>query len=236
MGKNLKKGSIVLVILVIAVVILAVSVVGMGVYIFTSDKFISDDFVSGNIDARKYHITNDLNENELIHYSKEVLAHEYVLGYFGDTNGVIKTRIVTNMQGNVIVDATLDGKSILYKEFSSSLFDKKVDEVIMVDFNSGIQNTIVYFLLEDGSVEYINFAELLLNEDISAKKKVKGLSNIVRIERLNAGPVNGGGGYQTGVAIDINGKWTILSEHANSVFDNNSYNETLQKLVNKYKK
>lgn len=257
-----KQGSASLIVLIIAVVVLTITVVGMGVYIFTSNNSSTQNVDNENlqqttieeklpnseteelkgtvveqkVDPRKYHVTNDLNEEKDVHwYSKDIIEHEYMLGFFDDTDNGIKTRIGIGKEGNIWVYATISGKEVFSKTFSSSLFAKKVDEIEIVDFGSGGQNAIVYFLLEDGSVEYIDLAELLVKEDISTKKKIEGLSNIVRIERINAGPAheNGGGG-KTGVAIDIDGKWTILDKYAESVLDNTYYTQTLQNLVNKY--
>ena len=69
----------------------------------------------------------------------------------------------------------------------------------------------IFFLMEDGTVEYIDIKILLKNgyftnpaTTVRTRGSVKGLSNIVKLEQVNL--ANEEEGYSTAVAIDKDGK------------------------------
>lgn len=88
-------------------------------------------------------------------------------------------------------------------------FKSKVKECYYAYMGNGDMAPYILFIMEDGSVEYINSNKMLKLEKYESQGKVKEVSNIVKFVHLNAQEVdeNGEGmsGWITVAAIDENG-------------------------------
>lgn len=90
-------------------------------------------------------------------------------------------------------------------------FDGKIASVYFAYFGNGIEPAKILFLMEDGTVEYINSENMIKGKDKKyvSEGKIKDLSNIVRFERVAIGFENENGeregGSLTTVAIDKDG-------------------------------
>lgn len=101
----------------------------------------------------------------------------------------------------------INNKSIKNKEITG--FEAKIKEVYFAYMGNGDMAPFILFLMEDGSVEYINSRIMLKNEKYESEGKIEEISNIVKFETLNATDVDENGekmgGFITVVAIDEEG-------------------------------
>ncbi len=98
---------------------------------------------------------------------------------------VDKTEIITGLSG--------EATDIVYSEFGQDLDPK---------------SAIFFFILKDGTVQYITVEDLLKSETLKPTGTVKGLTNIVKIQQVEAMEridETGGPGYVTTVAVDSQG-------------------------------
>ena len=104
-------------------------------------------------------------------------------------------------------NSTIRANVISKKEIKSLLVGFYQDS-LTVEFMQDIPY--VFFLMEDGTVEYIDIKILLKNgyltnpaKDVRTRGTIKGLENIIKLEQCNL--ANQEDGYATAVAIDKDG-------------------------------
>lgn len=90
-------------------------------------------------------------------------------------------------------------------------FSAKPVEVFYGQFGHEVIDEVILFLMNDGTVEYINTADLLNNSDYKSQGKKENLSNVVKFDILSAWEEEGGG-YVTTIAIDKDGYYYDLNE------------------------
>lgn len=96
-------------------------------------------------------------------------------------------------------------KMELSKEYQVTGFSGKVVDVFLgYEGQGGVDYPLILFLMEDGSVEYLNAKQAVENLDFKSNGKLNYLSNIVRFEEASIGTLSGGG-YVGVVAIDSDG-------------------------------
>lgn len=102
-------------------------------------------------------------------------------------------------------------------------FKQDVKEVYYAYMGNGDMCPIILFLMEDGSVEFVDSNKMLKNKQYGSKGKIKELSNIVKFVHLNAQEFDengeGMGGWITVAAIDEDGYSFDLS--ASETIQNN---------------
>lgn len=100
-------------------------------------------------------------------------------------------------------------KSVTNKELT--VFSAKPVEVFRGQFMHEVINEVFFFLMDDGTVEYIKTVDLLNNSSYKSQGKITGLSNVEKFDILSVNMVDGGG-YETTVAIDKDGYYYDLNE------------------------
>ncbi len=83
-------------------------------------------------------------------------------------------------------------------------FRSSIQEVYYGYFGNGDMMPILFFLMEDGTVEYIDAKEMIENKKYQSYGKVKDLKNIVTFADVSVTDEIGAG-YRTVVAIDEDG-------------------------------
>lgn len=103
------------------------------------------------------------------------------------------------------------GNYITIDNFSS----KKVVDIYIKSMGNAIGNEVIFFLMENGTVEYMPVRKALLNNNIRSYGKIEKLVNIVEIVDGRVNAVNGPG-YITPFAITEDGSYyelyTLVSE------------------------
>lgn len=88
-------------------------------------------------------------------------------------------------------------------------FKSKVKDVYYAYMGNGDPAPMILFLMEDGTVEFVDSLKMLTNEKYESQGKIKELSNIVKFVHLNAQEFDengeGMGGWITVAAIDEEG-------------------------------
>lgn len=88
-------------------------------------------------------------------------------------------------------------------------FKSKVNDVYYAYMGNGDPAPMILFLMEDGTVEFVDSLKMLTNEKYESQGKIKELSNIVKFIHLNAQEFDengeGMGGWITVAAIDEDG-------------------------------
>ncbi len=102
------------------------------------------------------------------------------------------------------------GKPEIIKGFSCG-----VDEIELGTIGQDINGSVILFLMENGTVEYIGLRDLMQTDNLSSRGKMPELKNIVRLESVDASSSEAG--WATTVAIDTNGDFydigNIIYEH-----------------------
>lgn len=98
-------------------------------------------------------------------------------------------------------------KQVKNKEITG--FNQDVKDVYYAYMGNGDSAPMILFLMEDGTVEFVDSLKMLTNEKYESQGKIKELSNIVKFVHLNAQEVDengeGLGGWITVAAIDEDG-------------------------------
>jgi hypothetical protein len=93
---------------------------------------------------------------------------------------------------------------------------KKVVDVYIKGMGQAVGNEVLYFLMEDGTVQYMPVRKAIQNSDFKSYGNIEELSNIVEIVDGSAGMVNGPG-YLTPFAITKDGECYELSAIVNKL-------------------
>lgn len=107
-------------------------------------------------------------------------------------------------------------------------FSGKVDEIFVAEMGQDITGTVILFLMEDGTVEYIGLRDLMQTNNLASRGKIKGLKNIIKVENVDAMQnvdETGGPGWVTTIAIDDTGAFYDISNIFNDMqIDTNKIN------------
>lgn len=208
-NKKTVKGKALSVWLVVMVVIFMLFTFGIGVFLGKqlyetkkNNSGSSKDNTNTEVDKDKKENTNT-NNNSLIHTSNVekkddfniIYKQSYYQADFGLSMYVLEdgksvkisfspTTVNTMYQLNV-------GTEFFEKEIS---FDKKVVQLFFGGFGQGAGCETIFFLMEDGTIEYIpfykelkkeNWASLPLSEKMNSYGKIDGVTDVVRIYTLD---------------------------------------------------
>ncbi len=102
------------------------------------------------------------------------------------------------------------GKSYEIKNIDVS----KVSDVIIKGWGQGVDCPIVFFLMKDGTVEWLNSYQALVNKKFEAEGKITGVENVERIIRASVGGDDGPGNY-TIIGIRADGTFYDLYQSIN---------------------
>lgn len=106
-------------------------------------------------------------------------------------------------------------KTSIYEEITG--FSGNVVEVREMAWGQALMDEPkILFLMEDGSVEYVDLVKMLKNKDYTSSGKIEELSDIVRFEGVSVGMLDDdgtrAGGYMSTLAIDKDGYAYDLGE------------------------
>ncbi len=97
------------------------------------------------------------------------------------------------------------GNENIYKTYT---FDKEIYDIFIGGFGQDIHtNEMAFFILSDGTVEYINIKEAIENDTYQSNGKISNLTDIVGIQMANVSSKDGPGGYITTIAYNKDGKF-----------------------------
>ncbi len=88
-------------------------------------------------------------------------------------------------------------------------FSKKVVDIVAGGFGQAAGNETIFFIMEDGTVEYMPLATAVKNNSIKSYGKLEGVNDIISIKTVSAGAPNGGG-WVTTIAFNKDGKFYDL--------------------------
>lgn len=132
--------------------------------------------------------------------------------------------------GSVKIEVNYDNISTIYGNYveinksnntTTKLedFDKNVVDVYIGGFGHTVGNEVLFFLLEDGTVEFMPIAHALQNNTIKSYGKLDGVSDVIEFITGNANIVNGSG-WATTYAVRKDGSFYDLNTIIN-LKDNN---------------
>lgn len=165
--------------------------------------FIGGFALSGEIKDRTYRINNNEEEKEKVEIENIDIAGGKMIG--NTTLGFNENMVVTdddNREYNVLLgsymgvnDSYFDiqygntKNEIAFVKYSESAddsqyflipFEHKVVDIHMSTFDMNTELNTIFFLLEDGSVEYILIEDAIERNDFRSFGKIEELSNIVK--------------------------------------------------------
>ena len=210
---------------VVLIVILLLLVLGMGGYL-VYDKILSKDELKEKMveekqeNSTKEETVEEKNSNSItasdlvLDSSKRINQKnmEYSLATNNDINGIY----LTYYDGNVNISITPDVVKNSYNGINISNssytvnFNKKIVDIYVDGYGQSIGYETIFFLMEDGTVEYIPFYYACNNNSFKTVK-LDGVENIIRFVSGSASPVEPGGGYHTILAQKQDGTFYDLS-------------------------
>lgn len=195
-----KHNSIVLIILYILVITVSVLAIYLGITLSNSKKEV--DELSNQLTSKGNNITTDKNEvvsnnennntnNNVTEnnntntlekeFSNAVLDLEKCLNATEDRGYKIKSVALENNSSFCEYSST---KAIVKmnqgKENTVTNIDKKIVDVVFTGYGQDISHTVLLFLLEDGSVNYLTYADMYRDNNFASKKLID-VKNVVRI-------------------------------------------------------
>ena len=126
---------------------------------------------------------------------------------------------IENGKAYLIIDGTnenaqalTDGEQVTsVKDKEITGFSAKPVSVYGGEFGQDIVGLTMLFLMDDGTVEYIQVADMLTDESYVSQGTIEGLTNAKQFAILSVGDTEGGG-YITTIAIDKDGYYYDLSQ------------------------
>lgn len=94
-------------------------------------------------------------------------------------------------------------------------FSQGVIDVFTGGFGQSVGGEVVFFLLEDGTVEFMPLHDALLNDRYESYGKVEGVENVVRLTTVGVNYQNYIGGHVTTIAIRADGSFYDLADVSN---------------------
>lgn len=213
----------------IVVIGVAIFAIYLGSEIKNLKNELNDSKASNNVvstEASTYADQSSAVSNNVQVKEVEKIVEKGVFVPFDETKKKFDTTLSYNIIRNPVLGCVinLDSKGKVYlnigaaeaKEYSPNMkaptntdieitgFSKKVVDVFVGMYGNGIDYPIILFLMEDGTVEYLNSKDAFENNKFVSAGKISGVENIVRIEQAGAYE-EGSGGYRTVIAIDKDG-------------------------------
>lgn len=166
-----------------------------------------------------YKYLPNINEGKCLNGKENV---NYTVNRYADFNGVSayinddgKT-VGFNVNGNVIKEKYTDVNITEYKTYSITNFSKKVVKVYIEGMGHGIGNEVLYFIMEDGTVEYMPIYKALKVQEFKSYGKLENVSNIVEIATGMAQASEDGSGngpsWNTVFAINYEGNYYDIGD------------------------
>lgn len=147
-----------------------------------------DGFVTSKIETENYASVN-LEKSDSVGFSYSLGNLGKIFPSFADSNA--REGVFTN------VEIPFQGK--------------KVADVFIKSFGHSYVNETVFFLMEDGTVEYMPVIHAIRNNNFKSYGTVEGVKDVVTIENFAVGNKNGGGGYTAVFAITSNNEYYELN-------------------------
>jgi len=201
--------------IIILIIILTV-IIGAGIFLFNKNK--SKNNASQGSEQVEPELKEDLKKD--IKFDSNKMKTNLKLVYEEETanmgNSGLKISIKNgkaylsndiNSKDYKFMFSEIYNESIKDKEITG--FSSKVKDVYFAYMGNGDMPPFILFLMDDGSVEYINSRIMLIKKEFTSAGKIDELSNIVKFVTLNASDVDENGekmsGFITVVAIDKEG-------------------------------
>lgn len=147
-----------------------------------------DGFVTAKIESENY-ASVSLEKSDSVGFSYSLGNLGKIFPSFADSNA--REGIFTN------VEIPFQGK--------------KVADVFIKGFGQSYGYETVFFLMEDGTVEYMPVIHAIRNNNFKSYGTVEGVKDVVTIESFTVGNKNGGGGYTAVFAITSNNEYYELN-------------------------
>ncbi len=97
------------------------------------------------------------------------------------------------------------GSENIYKSYT---FDKEISDIFIGGIGQDIHvNEMAFFILSDGTVEYMNIKDAIKNSIYKSNGKVSNLKNIVGMQIVSVRSKDGPGGYLTTIAFNNEGNF-----------------------------
>ena len=151
----------------------------------------------------KYSIIKTLNMYgegitlNIILNSKNQVQVEVTESYDENEPVASEDSIINNMKRKL-------GKTEIIKGFSN-----KIDEVEIGTLGQDYMSSVILFLMEDGTVEYISLMDLLQTNNLASRGKLPQLKNIVKLQSIDVSTEEAG--WMTMIAIDNEGNFYDIS-------------------------
>ncbi|MDD2627485.1 MAG: hypothetical protein PHR25_00350 [Clostridia bacterium] len=138
--------------------------------------------------------------NNYAKYSWSSLNYNHGV-YGGKENG----KIYVGVNNSELKDAYDNLNLELYKSYEVTGIDvSKVATIFISGWGQGITIPAVFFLMTDGTVEWLNLEDSFTKGDYKAEGKISNVSNVVKITNAAATGGFGGGGTIVGIRNDGN--------------------------------
>ena len=161
---------------------------------------------------------NRASEGKAI-YSK-LLSENYE--YYGIvcnvSNNVVNLRVDMNKFNRIFLGTPNDG-TVDDKEYKIDNFDGEIADIYLGNFGQAAGYEILFFLMKDGTVEYMPLRKIAQTGEFKSYGKIKNVTNIVSIQTASSGVPNGGG-WVTTVAFNNEGKFYDLKESLEDMGEN----------------
>lgn len=182
----------------------------------------SVDDTSNKLEATEkqiYKYLPNINEGKCLNAKENV---NYTISRSADFSGLTayirddgKT-VGFNVNGNLIKDKYPDVNITEYKEYSITNFSKKVVKVYIEGMGQGVGNEVLYFLMEDGTVEYMPIYQTLKAQEFKSYGKLENVSNIVEVAtgtaQASEDETGNGPGWNTVFAINYEGDYYDIGD------------------------
>ncbi len=153
---------------------------------------------------------NRASEGKAIY--RKLLSENYE--YYGMVcniyNNVLNLRVDMNKFNSIFLWTPNDG-TVNEKEYEIDNFDGEIVDIYLGGFGQAAGYEILFFLMKDGTVEYMPLRKIAQTGEFKSYGKIKNVTNIVSIQNASSGVPNGGG-WVTTVAFNNEGKFYDLSE------------------------
>ncbi len=215
---------------VVAIIVVVIIALGVGAYLYNvniSKKQLEDELNQAKESWEQKVIELEDNELDDIHFDSSKIKSESTMVVYEEYNADLGSSglNIEIVEGKpyLSTDVTNDQYGFLFSEVTEPIenmeitgFNQPVRNVYFAFMGNGDMAPYILFLMEDGTVEYINSSKMLNGKNYKSAGKVEELSNIVKFVHLNAQDIdeNGEGlsGWMTCAAIDEEGYSFDLSQ------------------------
>lgn len=216
----------------IVVAIIIIFIVALAVAVYLYNVKVSKKQVEENLNLAKEvweQKVIELEDNELdnVHFDSNKMKSDSTMIVYEESNldlgsSGLKIEIVDG-KPYLSTDVKNNQYEFLFSEVTEPIenmeitgFNQSVRDVYFAFMGNGDMPPYILFLMEDGSVEFINSRKMLNGKKYESQGKIEEISNIIKFTHLDANEVDEKGeglsGWMTCAAIDEEGYSFDLSQ------------------------